>query len=126
MTTIEDAWAHLGHTQEHADKTREAAHQLSIDDIAQATAYVRRNAHETEIHAANKARKTSKNMRDKVFELLRDFPEGLTDHEIEVKLGTEKTRTNRPRRKELVDRGLVADSGRRRDDHIVWITKEKS
>lgn len=43
--------------------------------------------------------------------------------EIEVALDMAKSRSNRPRRKELVDRGWVVDSGKRRDGGIVWVAK---
>ena len=50
---------------------------------------------------------------------------GATDIEIQTSLGMGGN-TERPRRVELVDQGLISDSGRRRMHggrrHIVWMT----
>lgn len=52
--------------------------------------------------------------RRKIIELLRQFPDGLSDQEIGHKLATVASPSGlRTRRAELVEMGLVADSGRR-------------
>lgn len=45
--------------------------------------------------------------------------EGATDAELQEALGLNGN-SERPRRIELVEAGLIVDSGRRRDGHIVW------
>ena len=65
--------------------------------------------------------------RMKILDLLKRFPEGLTDTEIGHKLSTVASPSGlRTRRSELVDMGLVADSGRKALTNsgrrtIVWV-----
>ncbi len=59
-------------------------------------------------------------LRHKVLEYLRDCPRGATDKEIQAGLDLGGS-TQRPRRVELVEGGLVKDSGVRRDRSVVWV-----
>lgn len=52
-------------------------------------------------------------MRAAVLRVIRESPDGLTDIEIQERLHMNGS-TQRPRRVELVERGLVRDSGRKR------------
>jgi len=52
-------------------------------------------------------------MQRRVLKLLRDNPHGLTDEEQQAALGMNPS-TQRPRRIELVRRGLVVEAGTRR------------
>jgi len=52
-------------------------------------------------------------MQRRVLELLRENPHGLTDEEMQTRLGMNPS-TQRPRRIELVRRGLVVEAGTRR------------
>lgn len=59
----------------------------------------------------------------RVLELLMSWPEGLTDEEMQTRLGMNPS-TQRPRRVELVRRGLVVEAGTRRTTSgrlaVVW------
>jgi transcription initiation factor IIE alpha subunit len=67
---------------------------------------------------------TLNNMQRRVLELLAATPEGLTDEEMQRKLGMNPS-TQRPRRIELMRRGLVAEAGTRRTTSgrmaVVWM-----
>jgi transcription initiation factor IIE alpha subunit len=52
-------------------------------------------------------------MQRRVLELLAATPDGLTDEEIQTRLGMNPS-TQRPRRIELARRGLVVEAGTRR------------
>lgn len=91
-------------------------------------AYVRNDASDTSKEAAAFVLPRSGTQRARVYEYIKsrgDF--GATDEEIETDLEMVATRSCRPRRKELVDAGLVKDSGQRRIttsgvNAIVWIS----
>jgi transcription initiation factor IIE alpha subunit len=57
--------------------------------------------------------KTLNAMQRRVLELLAAWPQGLTDEEMQHKLGMNPS-TQRPRRIELARRGLVVEAGTRR------------
>jgi transcription initiation factor IIE alpha subunit len=59
------------------------------------------------------APKTLNAMQRRVLELLAANPQGLTDEEMQTRLGMNPS-TQRPRRIELMRRGLVVESGTRR------------
>jgi transcription initiation factor IIE alpha subunit len=62
-------------------------------------------------------------MQRRVLELLAVWPQGLTDEEMQQRLGMNPS-TQRPRRIELMRRGLVAEAGTRRTTSgrmaVVW------
>lgn len=63
----------------------------------------------------------------RVLNVLRACPWGLTDHEMQEMLGMNPS-TQRPRRIELVNAGLIKDSGRTRATQsgkqaVVWVVK---
>jgi len=62
-------------------------------------------------------------MQRRVLELLQTTPEGLTDEEMQTRLGMNPS-TQRPRRIELARRGLVVEAGTRRTASgrmaVVW------
>jgi hypothetical protein len=66
---------------------------------------------------------TLNNMQRRVLELLAATPEGLTDEEMQRRLRMNPS-TQRPRRIELMRRGLVAEAGTRRTASgrmaVVW------
>lgn len=95
------------------------------DPIDEPKVYLRHGANDTEVEGANKAKLKSGKLRRRVYDAIRNSPEGMTDEEVEEVLGTQRTRSNRPRRKELTDMGYVRDSGRRREmdsgvHAIIW------
>lgn len=59
-------------------------------------------------------------LRAKVLEHLRGCERGATDKEMQAALDMGGS-TQRPRRIELVEAGLVRDSGVRRDRSTVWV-----
>ena len=65
----------------------------------------------TSAQAADGIRSGSARLRQQVLDLLRASPGGLTDEELQQRLEMNPS-TERPRRVELVNLGLVADSGR--------------
>lgn len=68
----------------------------------------------TSAQAADSLAPTTLNaMQRRVLELLQATPDGLTDEEMQHKLGMNPS-TQRPRRIELVRRGLVVECGTRR------------
>lgn len=73
---------------------------------------------ETSFDAASEIEPNAGTLRAKVLEFLRALPSGATDEEIQLALEMNPS-TQRPRRVELVDRGLVFDSGN------VRLTKSK-
>lgn len=83
---------------------------------------------ETSLEAAIAAEPAAGTQRRRVLDLLREHPfTGLTDHEMQEKLGMNPS-TQRPRRVELVDGGLVKDSGICRltpsgKRAVVWVAK---
>lgn len=83
---------------------------------------VAKNAPQTSKDAA--ASIDANTLRARVLDLLRATPSGLTDEEMQQRLGMNPS-TQRPRRIELVDRDLVCDSGTKRAttsgrQAIVW------
>jgi hypothetical protein len=90
------------------------------------------NPHDTEIQASDVARETSGTNRLRVYQICVIANElGATDPELQELLGMNGN-TERPRRIELVERGYVEDSGRRRlhpttgNPCIVWIWTGKT
>jgi len=77
--------------------------------------------------AATRAAPGSGKKRQQVYAAIRHGgPGGRTDEQIQIELGMNPS-TQRPRRVELVEKGLVADSGQRRKTTsgrmaIVWVT----
>ena len=66
---------------------------------------------ETSMEAAVAAEPRAGTQRRRVLDLLREYPTtGLADHEMQKLLGMNPS-TQRPRRIELVEAGLVKDSG---------------
>lgn len=63
--------------------------------------------------AAAAIRKGASSLRTKVLNYLRDRRDGATDDEMQWALGMNPS-TQRPRRVELCEEGLVVDSGKRR------------
>ena len=66
--------------------------------------------------------------RDRVLEVHRAAPDGLTDFELAAVMGRQQTSVGK-RRGELVSAGLIRDSGRRRPapsgaKAIVWVLDE--
>lgn len=84
---------------------------------------------ETSLEAAVKAEPNAHTQLYRVLEQLRACPgSGLTDEEMQTKLGMNPS-TQRPRRVDLVSRGLVVDSGRTRLTRsgrkaTVWAARE--
>lgn len=80
----------------------------------------------TSVEAAQRIAHVAGRDRLKVFHWLRDRgAEGGTDEEIQTALAMNPS-TERPRRGELVDRGFVRDSGRKRKtrsgrEAVVWV-----
>lgn len=68
---------------------------------------------ETSRMAAKQATPLTGRDRDRVHAYLKARPEGATDEEIQIDLHIQSD-TERPRRRELQQDGLVADSGRTR------------
>jgi len=90
-------------------------------------AYLHRDARDTSTAAYLKALQNSSSQRVRVWNLLSSLPpsEGLTDEEMQTVL-VMGANTQRPRRLELVEAGVVIDSGKRRptsigNDAIVWV-----
>jgi hypothetical protein len=84
--------------------------QTAVDAPA---AKVRRDHPSTSHAAAAHVLGRSGSMRRRVFALLTEHPEGLTDEQIQQWLEMNPS-SERPRRVELVDAGLVQASGRQR------------
>ena len=66
----------------------------------------------------------------KVFNLLKNTPNGLTDNEIMFKLGYHIPNMTRPRRNELYKKGLVVCCGKRRCTItnkvvMIWTAKDE-
>ena len=94
--------------------------QLDIFDLK----YVRNSV--TSKEAAIAAEPRAGTQRRRVLDILRHFPDGLTDHEIQHWLKMNPS-TQRPRRVELVQSGLVKDSGHTRltpsgKRAVVWVS----
>ena len=80
---------------------------------------------DTSLRAAIEAEPNAGTQRWKVLHLLRATARGLTDHQMQSILDMNPS-TQRPRRIELVEKGLVVDSGQRRQTPsgrwaVVWI-----
>ena len=80
---------------------------------------------QTSFQAWESSINTSYNLKKMILELLSELEDGATDEELERILGTEKSRSARPTRYNLRNKGLVRDSGRRRTtesgrEAIVW------
>jgi hypothetical protein len=86
--------------------------------------YVRSS--QTSLEAAIAAEPRAGTQRRRVLDLLREYPAtGLADHEMQGLLGMNPS-TQRPRRIELVEAGLVKDSGNHRltdsgKRAVVWV-----
>lgn len=97
-----------------ADRTATAAHQQHSDTSRQAAADIF---------------KTANSLQVQVYEAIAgSFAVGATDEEIQTWLGMNPS-TQRPRRVELVKKGLVVDSGRTRQTRsgrqaTVWALKD--
>lgn len=98
------------------------------DPLARPHAYVPSFARDTTAKAAIAVLPRSGSQRRRVFDLLVRHEAGMTDEEIQhyLLLGAN---SQRPRRKELCDAGLVTDSGRRvrnagGQECIVWILSD--
>lgn len=85
--------------------------------------YVANNAPATSRDAAKAILPRSGTQRRRVFDALCAFPDGLTDAQIQAALDMNPS-SERPRRLELVEAGLVRDSGRRRNGMAVWTAVE--
>lgn len=87
-------------------------------------------AHSETSHAAAAAIEPSAaTLRQKVLLLLRNTPNGATDEQIQWTLDMNPS-TQRPRRIELVARGLVRDSGRKGKTQsgrsaVIWIAADE-
>ena len=80
---------------------------------------------QTSFQAWESSINTSYNLKKMILELLSELEDGATEEELERILGTEKSRSARPTRYNLRNKGLVRDSGRRRAtesgrEAIVW------
>jgi len=85
---------------------------------------------QTSMDAAEQAKPNAASQRARVLKLItescwRTDDSGLTDQQIQDRLKMDGN-TERPRRNELVERGLIKDSGRRRKTTkgclaIVWV-----
>jgi hypothetical protein len=85
---------------------------------------VHRNAHDTELAAAESVRDVTGRLRIQVLNLLREHPAGLTDDEGGALMDGDRLTFGR-RRQELVDAGLVKKTDLRRltprgRNAIVW------
>lgn len=86
-----------------------------------------RNDHpDTSREAARLIRPVTGKARRQVYEAIRSRADGMTDEELQTVLQMSPS-TQRPRRVELVEGGLVRDSGRTRKTKsgrsaIVWVT----
>lgn len=92
--------------------------------LEESHAYLAGNAGDTSTAAYERALENSVATRAQVWALLRSIELGLTDEQQQTILGM-SANTQRPRRLELVEAGLVKDSGQRRktskgNDAIVW------
>ncbi len=85
---------------------------------------VRRKDPETSREAAEKVVPKLRLLQQRVLAVLRQYPDGLTDYQIEMLLGDHGS-TYRTRRSELVALGLVRDSGHKKvingTHRTVWI-----
>jgi hypothetical protein len=100
------------------------------DALSRPHAYVPTFARDTTAKAAVNVLPRTGTQRRRVFDLLAGprRERGLTDEEIQYVLGLSPN-TERPRRKELCDAGLVVDSGRRTknaggQECVVWVLSE--
>jgi hypothetical protein len=85
---------------------------------------------ETSRNAAIAIFQTSGTKRAIVYRAIRESTNGLTDEEIQCRLEMNPS-TQRPRRVELVDLGVIRDSGLRRTTKsgraaVVWIAEESA
>jgi hypothetical protein len=84
---------------------------------------------QTSAEAAESVREGAAELRERVYSALkRVWPEGLTDEQMQQALGMQGN-TQRPRRRELEQRGLVRDSGERRFTTsgrraVVWVCND--
>jgi hypothetical protein len=81
----------------------------------------------TSVAAARAAEPRAGTARARVLDVLRAHPEGLTDEQIQTELDMSAS-TQRPRRVELVQLGLVRDSGRTaltasKHRAVVWVAR---
>jgi hypothetical protein len=104
-----------------SSKLRQEAEMIDADTIGAFYA----NPHDTTLAAALKIK--SGTGRRKVYDVLWQNPKGLTDEQIMERTGL-RHNTEHPRRWDLVNMGLVVDSGRRRKTEtdnlaIVWVLR---
>lgn len=111
------------------------AQQATLFDVAAPASftphvYLPAQPRATQVAAAARALPRSGTQRRRVYDqIVRAGQDGLTDEEIGAFLRL-SLNSVRPRRLELVEAGLVADSSRRRDTQgknpaIVWIANER-
>lgn len=84
---------------------------------------------DTSLDAALSVAADVPNLRDRVLACLLAHPDGLTDEEMQAALSMNPN-TQRPRRVELIEAGLVEDSGARRltvagRKAVVWRASRK-
>lgn len=89
--------------------------QAELFALPPAKVFNRHNARATSIEAASRVRAGT--AKAKVYAALKVQP--MTDDELVEATGL-KVNTARPRRVDLVDDGLVVDSGQRRNKMTVW------
>lgn len=92
-----------------------------LDLFAPRPGIIGRDHPDTSIAAAISVMPRTGTQRRKVLDHIdRCGYEGATDAELQAALDLSGN-SERPRRIELVDAGLIVDSGRRRAGHIVWV-----
>tara|TARA_R110000796_G_scaffold115530_1_gene227621 strand:+ start:242 stop:556 length:315 start_codon:yes stop_codon:yes gene_type:complete len=99
-----------------------------FEDVGTLKKMVRRNAPQTSIDAAKSVLKVVREIHEHVLEYAREQQKGFTDEEMNKHFNTYRS-TYRARRSELVEMGLITNSGNKRSmDNgrmaIVWVIKE--
>lgn len=114
----------LGYARATDANARAIANDRSRIDTPHA--FLRREPHDTEVAAARFVLPRSGTQRRLVYDhIVQAGEHGATDEEIQQALGLHHN-SQTPRRLELVQAGLIEDSGRRRTGHstvpsIVWV-----
>ncbi len=95
--------------------------------VGEPGAKVRRDAPDTSRAAANRIAPKAGTKRWIVLDAILATPDGLTDEQMQLSIPMSPN-TQRPRRVELVEQGLIKDSGQRRhtstgDAAIVWVAQ---
>lgn len=83
------------------------------------------NGSQTSLAAAISISGNRNSMHNRIINFLRTHPEGATDEEIQIGIDM-KSSTERPRRGELVETGVVKDSGRKsktisKRSAVIWV-----